>query len=666
MKSLTYDFTNLDLNQFRDFIKSQQIVPHQEQTLVQAFCGFAKPEVIEQIQEAINRYLPRVQLIGTTTTGEIDENAISQQRILLHFSLFDATRIITNALPSSGELQLGKKITHQMRPIGPKALILFTDGHATNGDKLLAGIQDGLPKTTIAGGMAGDKSLQQTYVFTKDQTISHGAVFAALINPKLIVHTGQHMDWKPIGKVMTVTCAEENRVYEVDKISMQEIYQKYLGKELTDDLPHRGGLFPIIVHRDQVPICRSVLHKNPDGSLTFNGNINTGDKIQFGYGNAELILQSSRDLFMSLKDKPTQSIFVYSGPARKTFLGQSITREISPLNQLGSTAGFIGRGQFYQGPNGSELMNETMTVLTLSEDPEATHSELPEPENHTTDFIKNLNALSHLTQVVTEEMQEVTDNLEEKVDEQTAELQKSYDELKQLDDAKDEFISITSHELRTPLGIIKGYTSLLLTKFNHSLDEKQVEMLEKILKNASELNLLVKNILDLQKMNAGQFSIEGESSLVHAITQQTYEDFQVLAQKKNINLQLTDQSNLESTIPLSTTMFQQVLTNLLGNAIKFTPENGKISLNIQNPDQDHIEIAIQDTGIGIPKPEQENVFKKFHQTENILTRHEEGSGLGLAICKNIIEKTGGSITLESIPQQGSTFTIHIPLSNPIS
>ena len=237
-------------------------------------------------------------------------------------------------------------------------------------------------------------------------------------------------------------------------------------------------------------------------------------------------------------------------------------------------------------------------------------------------------------------------------------LKESYEKLQKLDKEKDEFIAIASHEMRTPMGVINGYISLLLGKQGEGISEKQKSLLAKVQKNVKRLLALVNGMLDIQKIEAGTAgAVELESIDIAPLIETIVEEFQVTAQPKKIQLSSNIQKN-KIMVMAHEDKVRQVLVNLLGNAIKFTPEEGKVVVSVKPYEKDKTVtlFSVKDSGGGIPKEEQEAIFEKFHQVEDHLVHTEEGSGLGLAICKRIVEDVlGGQIWVESYNEEGSEF-----------
>ncbi|MDH5465502.1 MAG: EAL domain-containing protein, partial [Thiovulaceae bacterium] len=259
----------------------------------------------------------------------------------------------------------------------------------------------------------------ETFVFTKDAITNNGIVAVALNNKNLHIATDYSFNWTPIGKHMTITKAVKNQVFEIDGISAVDIYEKYMSKELAMRLPQIGIEFPLILERHGVEIGRAVLEKREDGSLIFAGNVNENDKVRFGIGNVEMIIRDSHYHARQLQEHPIESIFIYSCMARRRFVGTTLETELRPLQEMGPTSGFFTYGEFYHSPEAPQLLNETMTILALSESSDAFTNYIKEVTVEHHFGINPLHVISHLANTVTKELEELNGDLEQRVEENT-------------------------------------------------------------------------------------------------------------------------------------------------------------------------------------------------------------------------------------------------------
>jgi len=249
---------------------------------------------------------------------------------------------------------------------------------------------------------------------------------------------------------------------------------------------------------------------------------------------------------------------------------------------------------------------------------------------------------------------------------QETQLKKAYLEQKKMitklenaDRIKTQFLSITSHELRTPITPIQGQLELLLQGIFGSLNEKQKQSIEMILRNTKRLDLLIGDILDVSKLKSGNMKFIMEKADLNLVVKQAVEMMAIKAKEKNIKLMSKSDSKLKPFI-FDANRMTQVITNLIGNAIKFTPSKGLITIEV-NQENEYAMVTVADTGIGIKKSDWEKIFLPFMQADSTVSRKFGGSGLGLAISLGIARAHGGDISLKSQVGKGTTFIVKIPL-----
>lgn len=223
---------------------------------------------------------------------------------------------------------------------------------------------------------------------------------------------------------------------------------------------------------------------------------------------------------------------------------------------------------------------------------------------------------------------------------------------------KSQFLATMSHELRTPMNAIIGFSQLLLRPKCGELTYKQQDMIQRILNNGKHLLMLLNEVLDFSKLEAGRLDLKPEIFDLSKLVNATVQEMRSLAEEKNLSLLI--QIELQNLVVFNDpTRIRQILTNLLSNAIKFT-ESGGIAVELKELPENQVEIAVCDTGIGIAPADLENIFEAFRQVDQTTTRKYPGTGLGLPIIKALLQMMGGNITVESQLAQGSVFRIQLP------
>ncbi len=239
------------------------------------------------------------------------------------------------------------------------------------------------------------------------------------------------------------------------------------------------------------------------------------------------------------------------------------------------------------------------------------------------------------------------------------------DKLRELDQLKDEFISSVSHELRSPLAAISGYVELLQNKPLEEMDPaKRNKAFGIIQESTTRLAHFINDILDYAKIKSGHMNLNKTTFSLKTLSEDILNLFHALTEKKEITT-IIDISNQIGDIRADQEKIRQVLTNLVSNALKFTPAGGRIRIGAKNQGE-FIQISVQDSGIGIPDEAKEAVFERFKQVNQDTSKADsdvkvKGTGLGLAIAKGIIESHGGRIWLESELGKGTTFNFTLPL-----
>jgi signal transduction histidine kinase len=283
------------------------------------------------------------------------------------------------------------------------------------------------------------------------------------------------------------------------------------------------------------------------------------------------------------------------------------------------------------------------------------------PVNELEELASNLEDMARL--VRTKEA-----GLEAAVRERTAELQlangrlqTALEELRHLDRAKADFLNVISHELRTPLNFIMGFASFLEEGGAGALNDRQRQLLGRVLDGSDRLLELVNNLLDYARMEAGNFRVEPRPVTLGPLIEDMVMAMGPIALKNGLTLVWQPASGLGPVLA-DPARLEQVILNLVSNALKFTREGGRVTVSAVL-EGSVVRVSVTDTGIGIPAEALPKLFGKFYQVDSSVTREFGGTGLGLAITKSLVEAMGGELSVESTPGVGSTFSFTLPLAD---
>lgn len=237
-------------------------------------------------------------------------------------------------------------------------------------------------------------------------------------------------------------------------------------------------------------------------------------------------------------------------------------------------------------------------------------------------------------------------------------IERDITKMRELDATRLEFVTLASHQLRTPLSTLNWYSEVLLSGDIGELSPEQEMYTKEIYKASQRMVNLVNDLLNLSRIDLGKVAVQSTDVNVVEILDQTIGDQKAFILEKNLKLELDIPSVLK--IKSDEQLLLNVMSNLISNAVKYTPQDGKISINLSKK-ADKLHFSITDSGYGIPKADQFKIFTKFFRAENTKKHSSDGTGLGLYICKAFIENAGGKIKFDSKEMQGTTFSFELPL-----
>ncbi|MEA1956592.1 MAG: FIST N-terminal domain-containing protein [Campylobacterota bacterium] len=741
--------------------------------LIQIFTSILDIKYIKNMLSDVLNLLPNATIIGTSTSGEILNGSMIENKSVLSISVFETVTISSSYSIGDDSSTLGKKIATDLFKKDSRCIIAFVDGLNHNGDNFLESLNDkNQNHIPIAGGMSGDmQKFENTFTIFGDKVFENGAVAVSLNGKNLEVFQDYNLGWRAVGPKFIITKSKNNRVYEINNKPILEIYVEVLGEDVIKNLPNSTIEFPLIKNINGTLIARSMVIKMDDDSILYAGNLYEGDEVQFGIGSSMLVNQYAPSNLIKSHKHEIQASFIYSCSARKQFLGYSLEKIFREFATISPSVGFFTYGEFFYSKDESSLLNITTTALFLNEKntkliSSKTKDAFLSP-NHLSSVDK---ATYHLIDYMTKELEQrekevlfnkqrvdeyidainstliisktdkkgiitYTNDKFEKISGYTKDelLGKAHnivrhpknkpeifkdmwriiqsgkiwhgsfanmkkdgsvyyvtssiipihginkeiieymcirEDITELVEARlnaeeakasqETFFANMSHEIRTPMNGILGFADLLLET---KLDTQQNKYIDIIHNSASTLLNIINDILDFSKIKNQKVILESiEMDSIREL-ENVCELLNSLAGKKSIKYTKKFDKNMAPYIYGDPTKLKQVITNLISNAIKFTPENGKVKFKTKvikdTLDKQTIRFSIKDSGIGIPKDKQALIFSAFTQANASTSREFGGTGLGLSISKSFVEAFGGELKLKSKEGKGSTFYFDI-------
>jgi PAS domain S-box-containing protein len=229
----------------------------------------------------------------------------------------------------------------------------------------------------------------------------------------------------------------------------------------------------------------------------------------------------------------------------------------------------------------------------------------------------------------------------------------------EIDRMKSEFISLASHQLRTPLSAIKTYSHMLVDGYMGEVTPSQKKSLRTIISATNRMNELISTLLNITRIESGTIAVTPKLLQMDKISDEVLKELSLMAGDKSIQLTLKRTGTGNMSIKTDSLILKEIITNLVSNAIKYTPDNGSVTINV-HPRSHDIQVSVADTGWGIPKYAQDQIFSKFFRAHNIVKRETTGTGLGLYLVKGLLDRLGGKISFVSEEGIGTTFSFSLP------
>lgn len=621
--------------------------------LVQIFSARNEPNWFISLGEILKKELPLAYIIGASSVGEISYGKLLTDSTVVAISFFENSvlNLFSYQCNPGDEEITGKILFNDIKSlnINIKGVLLFTNPVRNDSTTFFNSFTSCGLSYPVFGGGAGDyANMRNTLVYDGKTCNDQGIVAIAFSGENLHIEPFTYLGWHPLSKEMTITKVDGMSVKEIDNTPAFSLFKKYLDIKYDDSFFHNVLEFPFLINRDNQIIARVPFFVNEqDNSIEFLADIREGETFRIGYGNPQTIINESFQIQNKLSEFSPEAIYLYTCICRRFLMQQDVEYETEPFNKIAPTAGFYTFGEFYASPKLKALLNSTMVAVGIREgekDPNRPTVDLIPPiiKRYTDDPFENKHTriLSHLLYFI---------------DATTRELEEQNYKLKILNEQKNELLGIAAHDLRNPLGVIQGFAELLEEQTNDNLKEY-----------ASTINLasgkmlqLLNDLLDISKIEAGKLDLKLTETDFINLAEQNIKINRYLAINKGIRL-FVDYEIAPQIVQIDAEKIEQVLNNLIGNAIKYSQRNTTVRVKIFSND-DQLFVQVIDQGQGIRAHEINEIFQPFKKASSSPTGGESSHGLGLAIVKKIIEGHHGTIHAESEIGKGSTFTFTLPL-----
>lgn len=640
----------------------------------------------------IRRYVDQTRNIPKTSQFDFARGADDK-------ALMDNIRVLISEMETDEKSLLAKRVSEADRLsnmatmislLGAGVVILFTGGAAmaviTSFSRSVGNLQEGLDKIG-----EGDLNVRVDSN-SKDEFARVGLAFNDMAG-KLAQSTQESVDqsWLNAGLAGVAQTLQGER-------DLQSAAQKIL-KQFSALLGSKHGMFYIAKNIDSQPEL-SLL-----ASFAHNERKHLSNNIEMGQGLVgQCALEKERILATNLPDDfikissgsgeaaPKNVVVVpilYEGKV-KAVIEQASFEPFTPIQLQFLDSIAVNLGVILAGIESTETTERLLRQeQTLSEELQSQQEELMENNAKLEGLASSLQSSEEELRQQQEELQQTNEELEERSRiqiKQNAELEVKNLELEQLKQSmqekanqlsltskyKSEFLSNMSHELRTPLNSLLILSKVLTENSEGNLTEKQIEFAKTIYSAGSDLLVLIDDVLDISKIEAGAMSIDIADEAVKNICYDLIPSFDELAKQKGIELNVDISPQVPRFVKTDSRRLQQVLKNIISNALKFTMKGSitlKVDVSTEGWDRDNqvlnnadsvIAFHVIDTGIGIPEDKQRIIFEAFQQADGTTNRKFGGTGLGLAISREITRLLGGEIKLKSEVDKGSTFTILLP------
>lgn len=653
MNQYNYNISSID--SLLNILQSKEIIASYNSLsqLVQIFSAKNDSKWFRLLKNTIREVFPSAIIVGASTVGEINEGKMLTDSTVIMFSFFEKSLlyIFSYECKTGNDEAIGKALAKDFALINSdiKGMLLLSTPLSNDSSKLFHSIIECNVSYPIFGGGAGDyETLQNSMVFDGIRCFKQGVIAVAFCGNDLHIEPYTYLGWQPLSKEMTITEIDNMTVKTINGSPAFSVYEKYLGIKADENFFQNVLEFPFLFYRNGQVIARVPFFANKkDGSIQFVADIKQGENFRIGYGNPKTITRESKYIQGLMHNFQPDAIFLYTCICRRFFMQKDVDMETSPLNNIAPTAGFYTCGEFYANSTNNALLNSTMVAVGIREGIKEENKEVLMPLQ-TESTKQNIDPYENQhTKIISRLLLFINATIKE--------LEEQNQELKLLNDQKNEILGIAAHDLRSPIGIIKGFSELLI---DH-IDGPNKQYANIINDTSSKMLHLINEILDISKIEAGKLNLKKINTDYIAFIRHNIRLNEFIAQEKKIKI-IEDFEMPNQILFFDNEKIDQVLNNLISNAIKYSFPNTTIVVKVFKQNN-QIVTQIIDQGQGIMENEIEGIYHPFKTTSTRPTGGENSSGLGLAIVKKIIEGHNGHVGVSSVIEKGSNFYFSLPL-----
>lgn len=404
----TYSFEYIDKKQLDNFI-TENSLHTVENILIQIFIGNGSIEEIKTIQLYINQRMPHANIIGCTTSGEIINGQFLYGKTIINFTTFQQTRV---EIGYSHHSKLYQEVDTEVDTQDLKTIIAYSTNSSLQFDYHFR--KDMYSEdVVIVGGCASNSKYKEVYVFTNHNIIDNGAVYAKLYSKDLSTYIYRSIEWKKIGIPMSVTKADQNKIYSINNEIPIKFLEKYFGKYFIDQLPHSGHDLPLLfsTKEEEATYIQDVLQ---DGTICISSNIKTGDEFTIAYFDLAHIIDKSLKQLNTFAKRPVDTIFAFTSSARMSLFDSLTKQELTHLQRIAPTAGIVTEGELVQRKNIKYNSSFTVTALLISENLQANPKNNLDFQYQLTSEMKSRMYLTSLVAMTTDYIQNLSEELNKK------------------------------------------------------------------------------------------------------------------------------------------------------------------------------------------------------------------------------------------------------------